>query len=180
MSDRYNYIPGNIIPGKSSGPGHHDQQMTDATPPSGIEWLNDLISLEIVLWNRIDAQLKEQHGLPLGSFVLLYALGRSHGGSLRVGELAQALHITVGGASKVVDRMERAGLIRREADGDDRRASRAVLTPDGALTLAGASATCEAAMTTVLNSALGEDIQRHLHSRVKRLLVAVDDPGHAQ
>ena len=144
--------------------------------PSGIRWLNDLIRLEIVLWDRIDARLKEAHNLPLGSFVLLYALGHSHGASLRVGELAQALQITVGGASKVVDRMERAGLIRREADSDDRRASRAVLTPVGVRTLAVASETCEAAMTTVLNSTLGADDQQRLHGLIRRLLVALDDP----
>jgi MarR family transcriptional regulator, organic hydroperoxide resistance regulator len=151
----------------------------DPTPPSGIQWLNDLIRLEIVLWDRIDARLKAAHSLPLGSFVLLYALGSSHGGGLRVGELAQSLHITVGGASKVVDRMERAGLIRREPDGDDRRASRVVLTPVGGWTLAAASDTCEAAMTTVLNGALGADEQQRLHGLVRRLLAALDDPSPA-
>jgi DNA-binding MarR family transcriptional regulator len=150
--------------------------MHDATPPSGIQWLNDLIRLEIVLWDRIDARLKEEHSLPLGSFVLLHALGHMHNGSPRVGELAQALRITVGGASKVVDRMERAGLVRREADSDDRRASRVLLTPVGTSTLAAASETCEAAMTTVLNGALRAGEQQRLHGLVSRLLAAVDDP----
>jgi DNA-binding MarR family transcriptional regulator len=149
--------------------------MHDATP-SGIQWLNDLVRLEIVLWDRIDARLKEAHGLPLGSFMLLYALGRSPGGSLRVGELAQALRITVGGASKVVDRMERTGLIRREPDGDDRRASRVMLTAVGTNTLALASETSEAAMTAVLKVALASDDQQRLHGFVSRLLAAIDDP----
>ena len=72
--------------------------------------------------------------------------------------------------------MERAGLISREPDGDDRRACRVVLTPVGARTLAAASETCEAAMVTVFNSALGADEQQRLHGLVRRLLAAVDDP----
>jgi DNA-binding MarR family transcriptional regulator len=150
-------------------------QVDDRTLPSGIQVLSDLIRLEIVLWDRIDARLKEQHGLPLGSFLLLDALGRSHDAGLRVGELAQALRITVGGTSKVVDRMERAGLIRRELDADDRRASRVVLTPIGAHTLAAASDTCEAEMAAVLDGALDANERQRLHGLMSRLLSAVDD-----
>lgn len=43
----------------------------------------------------------------------------------------RALRVTVGGTSKLVDRIGRAGLIARESDPDDRRASRLVLTTAG-------------------------------------------------
>ena len=89
---------------------------TSVTPPNRIAWLRDLISLEIVLWDRINARLKAQHDLSLAFFESLYFIGRSPGGSIRVGDLARALRITVGATSKLVDRIDTAGLIRRELD----------------------------------------------------------------
>ena len=50
-----------------------------------------------------------------------------------------ALRITVGATSKLVDRIEATGLIRRELDADDRRASRVALTDAGRQALAAAS-----------------------------------------
>lgn len=87
-----------------------------AVLPSRIEWLSDLVRLEITLWNRIDARLRDEHDLPLAFFWPLYVIGRSRDESLRVGELATALGLTVGGTSKIVDRIERAGLLRREPE----------------------------------------------------------------
>lgn len=146
-----------------------------APEPSRIQWLSDLIRLEITLWDRIDAQLKREHDLPLGFFEAMYFIGSSSDSSLRVGELARALRVTVGGTSKLVDRVERAGLIRREPDGDDRRACRVVLTEDGKRKLAGASKTYEAEVATVLDSALSADEQHRLHDLVRRLLAATND-----
>ncbi len=138
----------------------------------GVQWLSDLIRLEIVLWERIDARLREKHDLPLSFFESLSFIARSRENGLRVGDLAQALGVTVGGTSKLVDRIERAGLIRREPDPDDRRASRATLTPSGRRTLAAAVKTYEAELASVLDAVLSRTEQQHLHSLVARLLAA--------
>ena len=45
-------------------------------PPSRIEWLSELVHLEIRLWNRVDARLREVHGLPLAFFWPLHVVGR--------------------------------------------------------------------------------------------------------
>ena len=145
------------------------------TPPSRIQWLSDLIRLEIALWDRIDTQLRQEHDLSVAFFEALFFIGQSRHGSLRVGDLARALRITVGATSKLVDRIERAGLIRRELDADDRRASRVVLTDAGKRTLADASATYEAEMATVLDVTLSLDEQQRMHDFVTRLLAASDD-----
>ena len=151
--------------------------MTTDPPVSRVRWLSDLVRLEIVLWERVDAQLKQEHGLPLAHFETLWAVARAGGGGLRVGELAVALRITVGGASKLVDRMESAGLIRRDPDGDDRRASRVGLTAAGERVRADAAETCEAAVAALLDGALGPDDQRRMHDLVTRLLAATEDGG---
>ncbi len=150
-------------------------RVTATTPtPSRILWLSDLIRLEIVLWERVDARLRAEHELPLAFFEPLFFISRSRDGSLRVGDLAQALRITVGGTSKLVDRIERAGLIRREPDPDDRRASRVALTDAGKRKLAAAGKTYEAELATILDAALSPDKQHRMHNFVRRLLTAAD------
>jgi DNA-binding MarR family transcriptional regulator len=143
--------------------------------PSRIQWLSDLIRLEIALWDRINTRLKQEHDLPLVFFESLYFIGQSRDGSLRVGDLARALRITVGATSKLVDRIEAAGLIRREVDAEDRRASRLALTDAGKRQLADASTTYEAEMAAVLDATLSTDEQQNLHNLVTRLLVATKD-----
>jgi DNA-binding MarR family transcriptional regulator len=143
--------------------------------PGGVQWLSDLIRLEIVLWERVDARLREKHDLPLAFFESLHFIGRPPGGGLRIGDLAQALRITVGGTSKLADRIERAGLIRREPDPDDRRASRVALTDSGRRTLAAAVKTYEAELARILDPELSEEEQRAMHDLVTRLLTATSD-----
>ncbi len=147
---------------------------TSVTLPNRIQWLRDLIGLEIVLWDRINARLKANHDLSLAFFESLYFIGRSPGGSVRVGDLARALRITVGATSKLVDRVEAAGLIRRELDADDRRASRVALTEIGRQKLADANTTYTAELAAVLDTTLTADEQQQLHTLVTRLLTAAD------
>jgi DNA-binding MarR family transcriptional regulator len=89
---------------------------------------------------------------------------------MRVGDLALALRITVGGASKLVDRIERAGLIAREPDPDDRRASRVVLTVAGKRKLTAAVKTYEAEAGGILSGVLSPEEQHQMSDYVSRLL----------
>ena len=139
------------------------------------QWLRDLVGLEIVLWDRMNTRLKEEHHLSLAFFESLYVIGGSSDGSLRIGDLARALRITVGATSKLVDRIDAAGLIRRELDADDRRASRVALTDAGRQRLADASTTYTAELAAVLDATLAVDEQQQLHTLVKRLLAAVEN-----
>ena len=68
---------------------------------SGVALATDLIRLEIALWDRVDARLRESHELPLAFFESLLFISRAPRGSMRVGDLAGALRVTVGGTSKL-------------------------------------------------------------------------------
>jgi MarR family transcriptional regulator, organic hydroperoxide resistance regulator len=135
-----------------------------------VQWLTDLIRLEIMLWDRIDAALKQQHDLPLSAFETMYMIDRAPGAALRVGDLAQRLRVTTGAASKLADRIERAGWIRRDADPADRRVSRLVLTGEGGTLLAAAVRTYAAELAGTVDPVLGDHDQQHLHDLVRRLL----------
>ena len=134
-----------------------------------VDWLTDLIRLEITLWDRVDAPLRATHDLPLAHFEALYLL---NGGALRVGDLAQSLRITVGGASKMIDRLDARGLIRRSPDPDDRRASRVTLTPAGHEKLTAATVTYEKELAAALDPTLSPAEQSLMHTLIRRLLEA--------
>ncbi|WP_250003954.1 MarR family winged helix-turn-helix transcriptional regulator [Actinoplanes sp. M2I2] len=142
-----------------------------------VHWLNDLIRLEILLWDHVDARLKREHDLPLAFFEALLAL--AGGDTLRVGDLARGLRITVGGASKLADRVRAAGLIERTADPADRRASLITLTAEGRARLAAATVTYDAAVAERLDGVLNDAEQRSMHDMVRRLLADSAQRSHS-
>ena len=83
--------------------------MTDATA-----FFDTLVRLEIELWNEIDARLHDADGVTLARYQALRAV-HEHDGRARVHEVAEDLGITVGAASKLVDRLERDGTRRAAA-----------------------------------------------------------------
>jgi MarR family transcriptional regulator, 2-MHQ and catechol-resistance regulon repressor len=82
------------------------------------------------LTNRLAAQLEEHRLSPVESEVLM-RLARSPGSRLRMTDLAGQTSLSTSGVTRVVDRMERTGLVRREACPNDRRSSHAVITAAG-------------------------------------------------
>lgn len=68
-------------------------------------------------------------GLTYPQYLVLLTLWQH--GPLRTGELGQYLSLPAHGLAPVVRRLERAGLVRRESEPQDRRAARIVLTPEG-------------------------------------------------
>ena len=76
------------------------------------------------------------HGLSGKDFDALIRLGRSPGRRLRMTDLAAQTSLSTSGITRVVDRLERAGSVRREPDPADRRSSYAVLTDTGMKQLA--------------------------------------------
>jgi DNA-binding MarR family transcriptional regulator len=74
---------------------------------------------------------------------------------IRVGEIARNLGVKVPSATEQVIKLEKAGLARREADPDDSRAVRVVLTPEGRNAVASADERRNAVMAGIL-AALSE------------------------
>src|SRR5881397_4055851 len=68
---------------------------------------------------------------PLPWFEVLATLDRAPEQRLKMGELAEALVITRGGLTKLVDRLIKAGLLERAFCETDRRVSYATLLPAG-------------------------------------------------
>jgi DNA-binding MarR family transcriptional regulator len=80
---------------------------------------------------RVGRDLAAAASVPLGSYNVLRLLHEAPGGHLRLGELARAVHLTRSGVTRLANRLERAGLLRREEHTQDRRGSSAALTDRG-------------------------------------------------
>lgn len=90
---------------------------------------HDLVRFETELWTTMDARLRNECGLPLTWFEIMYLLQREP--RQRVHDVAVAFAITVGGVSKVIDKIEDAGFCRRVPNPEDRRSSLLELTATG-------------------------------------------------
>jgi DNA-binding MarR family transcriptional regulator len=76
-------------------------------------------------------ELEAETGLPLAWYEVLLYLQRAPDQRLRMQELADSVVLTPSGLTRLVDHMEAAGLVRREACPTDRRGSYAVLAKKG-------------------------------------------------
>jgi DNA-binding MarR family transcriptional regulator len=80
---------------------------------------------------QINADLSAA-GLPdLTVYDALWALRTGEGGRRRMGELAEAVVLSRTAIVRLADRLESAGLARREPVPEDRRGAYVVLTPEG-------------------------------------------------
>jgi DNA-binding MarR family transcriptional regulator len=136
-----------------------------------LELFSDLIRLETELWNAVDARLRADFDLPLSRFEPMQVIGRHP--SCRVLDIAEELSITIGGTSKLVDRIEASGFCARQANPSDRRSSIIELTPAGRRLLSKASKAMEDELHTRIGSALPARSLHQFHSAVTRLRGAV-------
>lgn len=96
-----------------------------------------MLEVHSELISRLDSELERDHGLPLTSYEVLMYLADG-GGKLRMGELADRLLLSRSGITRLVDRLERQGLVTRERCTDDGRGFFALLTDAGRRKLAAA------------------------------------------
>lgn len=87
------------------------------------------------LIRTLDRELESQQGIPITFFDVLAQLTGA-GGRLRMSELADAVLLSRSGVTRLVDRMERDGLVKREHCPTDRRAMYTTITPAGKRALA--------------------------------------------
>ena len=88
------------------------------------QWANTVVMRNME--RRLEAQ-----GLPIAWFDVLVHLAEAPDGRLRMQVLADSVVLSRSGITRLIDRMERTGLVRREASTEDRRGAYAVITDQG-------------------------------------------------
>ena len=79
----------------------------------------------------LEDELVAARELPLAWYDVLFQLSEAPGGRMRMLDLAHAVLLSKSGLTRLFDRMEDAGLVRREPFEEDRRGTMAVLTAKG-------------------------------------------------
>jgi DNA-binding MarR family transcriptional regulator len=90
-----------------------------------------LLRAHASLAKMLDAELEEQHGLPMTSYEVLHFLAGSERGRMRMCDLAEQAQMSRSGLTRLVDRLERDGLLERCSCEHDARGAYACLTDLG-------------------------------------------------
>lgn len=137
-----------------------------------MEFFDVLVRYEVTLWNAVDAELVRKGQIGLAVLHALRLVGARRG-ETRVQDLSDGIGITVGAASKLVDRLERDGLAVRRPNPDDRRSSLIGLTHTGEEALASGLEVFGAAV----DRALGDEDVRPLTAALERLSTRLEAAG---
>jgi DNA-binding MarR family transcriptional regulator len=116
-----------------------------------------LLEVQGRLERRLGADLEARCGLSHAWFEVLLRLARSEGSQLTMSGLADQVALTTGGITRLVDRMEAAGLVERRPCATDRRVAYAGLTAAGREKLEEAAVVHAANLRTVFDGFSAEE-----------------------
>ncbi len=94
-----------------------------------------LLRAHAALVKALDAELEERQGLSLSSYEVLIFLRKAPGHRMRMSDIADQVLLSRSGVTRLVDRLERDGLLRRDTCSSDGRGCFAALTDRGRQTL---------------------------------------------
>jgi DNA-binding MarR family transcriptional regulator len=114
----------------ASLPDIKTEPIHELTPEELGAW-RGLLRVHSALVKALDAELLAAHDLPLTSYEVLINLQAAPGQRRRMAELADGVLLSRSGMTRLVDRLERDGLLTRDACTDDGRGTYAVLTEKG-------------------------------------------------
>lgn len=103
------------------------------------EWLDDeemaawrgLVDVSSAVMAVLESELVSSHGITAGEYGVLARLSEVEGSSMRMCDLAGALHLSPSGLTRRLDGLVRRGLVARRPSPDDGRVMLAVLTAEG-------------------------------------------------
>jgi DNA-binding MarR family transcriptional regulator len=105
--------------------------MSRGVPEPYLSAWRGLLNTHASVVGRVEEALATADLPPLAWYDLLWALHRARGRRVRMAALADSLTLSRGGATKLADRLEAAGLVRRARAADDGRGLYAELTEAG-------------------------------------------------
>jgi len=105
--------------------------MTETDRSVHLQAWHALLRAQAGVAGNLERELMAAEGLPLAWFEVLLVLDQASDGALRLQRLMDTVLMTKSGVSRLVDRMEAAGLVVRSGCPSDRRGAFAVITELG-------------------------------------------------
>jgi DNA-binding MarR family transcriptional regulator len=134
-----------------------------------IEAFIRLVRAHVAVTRQLSAQLNADHGLSINAYEALLQLFRAPGRRMRRVDMANSLLLTAGGVTRLLDSLERDGLVAREECSSDRRVSYAVLTKAGRTKLREATRSHTRQIHELLGGTYDEDELTQLAALLDRL-----------
>src|SRR5256885_7531019 len=98
------------------------QPTTPLAPPQFDPWIAYLRSHSAIT-RELSAQLQREHGLTLNDYEVLLHLSHAEGGMMRRVDLAESILLTASGITRLLEGLERSGLVCKHACASDARVS---------------------------------------------------------
>jgi DNA-binding MarR family transcriptional regulator len=126
------------------------------------------------LRRSLSADLQSEHGLTINDYEALLLIYRADDQVLRRVDLAERLQLTASGVTRMLDRLEEAGLVGKATCSTDARVTYATLTADGRRRLEQASGSHIAAIRGLFEDRYSDEEIATLAKLLERL------PGAAE
>jgi DNA-binding MarR family transcriptional regulator len=121
------------------------------------------------LLRRLGQDLQTHHKIGLASYDVLVQLAEAPGNRLRMSELASAVLLSRSGLTRLVDRLQREGLVERQPDPGDARGLFTVLTIEGRNALRDAAVVHLAGVSALVLDRLTDSELRQLQGLMNKL-----------
>lgn len=158
-----------VVRGESADPAAEDARL---------EAWRAFLKAHATLTDVLEAELQAERGLPLAWYDVLFQLSLAPGDERRMQELAGAVLLSKSGLTRLVARMEQAGLVERRPCPTDLRGTIAALTPAGRAALRRARPVHLRGIREHFASYLSDDEARALCSAFGKVLAAAGSAGH--
>lgn len=120
-------------------------------------FLMNINKLQSVISRKFDSL--SMHGLGFNDFVILYILNNASESKMRRIDLAERVGLTASGITRLLNPLEKIGLVTRETNERDARVSYVVITPNGKKIFEEARVSAENATKDILSPKKGKSLQ---------------------
>jgi DNA-binding MarR family transcriptional regulator len=144
------------------------QEVSDPTFTAWVRFLRAHAALTRELGSRLEAA----HGLTMSDYDVLIQLYFAEGHAMRRVDIARQVLLTASGITRLLDGLERCGLVAKRACATDARVSYAVLTDEGVRKVEAARDSHLADVEELFGSRLAPEEQQHLAELLGRLPLA--------
>lgn len=131
----------------------------------------NLVQSNQVVESVLEDDLEASVGLSLAEFEVLSRLSRAPAGGRKMSDIANLLLASKSGITRIVDRLERDGLVLREIPPENRRVVRASITSEGRKALARAKLVFARGLDQAFSQHLSDADIRMLRRILRKLLV---------
>jgi DNA-binding MarR family transcriptional regulator len=128
-----------------------------------------LLRVHAATTRQFNAELVAEHALTMNEFDVLMQLSQAEEGRLRRVDLAERVLLTPSGITRLLEGLERAGLVDRDSCPSDARVSYALLTTEGREKLEEAKETHRESVKALFAERYSEDELETLAALLERL-----------